>query len=51
MTQEELYEIIASDESYRIELTTSTTDMEGKREPRSRVQRKLSDRFQRCGEG
>ena len=27
MTQEELYEIIASDESYRIELTTSTTDM------------------------
>ena len=27
MTKEELYEIIASDEGYRIELTTSTTDM------------------------
>lgn len=27
MTQEELYDIIASDEGYRIELTTSTTDM------------------------
>ena len=27
MTKEELFEIIASDESYRIELTTSTTDM------------------------
>ena len=28
MTQEELYEIIASDESFRIELTTSTGDMD-----------------------
>lgn len=28
MTKEELYEIIASDESYRIELTTSTGDMD-----------------------
>ena len=27
MTKGELYEIIASDEGYRIELTTSTTDM------------------------
>ena len=27
MTQEELYELISSDEGYRIELTTSTTDM------------------------
>lgn len=27
MTKEELFEIISSDESYRIELTTSTTDM------------------------
>ena len=28
MTQEELYEIIATDENYRIELTTSTGDMD-----------------------
>ena len=27
MTQEELYELVSSDEGYRIELTTSTTDM------------------------
>ena len=30
MTQEDLYEIITIDENYRIELTTSTGDMDRK---------------------